>query len=191
MQTGYNRILAGVEAACREMGKRLYFQSIGDGAETRSRTAEERPPDALWSEALVDTFWIDCARTARPTCWLTSLSRTRVRPHLCKDRLRVGNSCGNGSLAWSGSSDFWISRVCRFGKVQSILEAAAGIRHRVRPPPGRLLSTMDLQPGIVAGYRRWMNCSKRCASKFPSRSERLRRAWGAREAEDCWAFGSG
>ena len=30
-----------------------------------------------------------------------------------------------------------------------------------------------------------------CASKFPSRSERLRRAWGAREAEDCWAFGSG
>src|SRR3954451_5984733 len=32
VQTGYNRILAGVESACREMGKRLYFQSIGDGA---------------------------------------------------------------------------------------------------------------------------------------------------------------
>ena len=46
--------------------------------ETRSRTAEERPPDALWSEALVDTFWIDCARMARLTCWLTSLSRTRA-----------------------------------------------------------------------------------------------------------------
>src|SRR5688572_19702096 len=31
VQTGYNRILAGVEAGCREAGRRLYFQSIGDG----------------------------------------------------------------------------------------------------------------------------------------------------------------
>jgi GntR family transcriptional regulator of arabinose operon len=154
VQTGYNRILAGVEAACRETGKRLYFQSIGDGARDTlespggapagcivvggvSRHVLDRLREDGTPYVLVDLLIKD-ASSDHISVRIDYASGTRA----AMDHLHSLNHRSFGFIGFAGSEKY----KAYWRQLQEY-----GIPYD--PRHVALLSTMDLQPGIVAGYQ--------------------------------------
>lgn len=154
VQTGYNRILAGVEAACREMGKRLYFQSIGDGARDTLENTGGAPAGCIvvggvgrhvldrlrehgTPYVLVDLLIKD-ASSDHISVRIDYASGTRA----AMDHLHGLNHRSFGFIGFAGSEKYkaYWRQLQEYGIAYDPRQVA-------------LLSTMDLQPGIVAGYQ--------------------------------------
>lgn len=154
VQTGYNRILAGVESACREVGKRLYFQSLGDGLRDTLESAGA-PPAGCIIVGGVGRHVLDRLRENHtPYVLVDFLIRDASPDHIAVridyasgtraalDYLHALNHRTFGFIGFAGSEKYkaywrWLQE------------------HDVPYDPRHvaLLSTMDLQPGIVAGYQ--------------------------------------
>jgi DNA-binding LacI/PurR family transcriptional regulator/DNA-binding transcriptional regulator YhcF (GntR family) len=154
VQTGYNRILAGVEAACRESGKRLYFQSIDDGGRDTFNLGGS-PPAGCIVVGGVGRHVLDRIReTGTPYVLVDLLIRNAGTDHIAvridyasgthaaMDYLNSLNHHSFGFIGFAGSE-----------KYKAYWRKLQEFKIPYDPRHVTLLSTLDLQPGIVAGYQ--------------------------------------
>ncbi|HYZ84530.1 MAG TPA: GntR family transcriptional regulator [Bryobacteraceae bacterium] len=154
VQTGYNRILAGVEAACREAGKRLYFQSIGDGARDTLESTGGVPEGCIVVGGVGRHVLDQLREQGTPYVLVDLLIKNASSDHIAvridyasgtraaMDYLHGLNHRSFGFIGFAGSEKYkaYWRQLQEYG-------IAYDPRHVA------LLSTMDLQPGIVAGYQ--------------------------------------
>jgi DNA-binding LacI/PurR family transcriptional regulator len=154
VQTGYNRILAGVESVCREAGYRLYFQSFGEGgANADADDAVSLPAGCVVvggiSRHVLDRF----RETSTPYVLVDLLMSEGPSDHLA---VRIDYASGTraamkhlydlghrtfGFIGFPGSE--------RYRTYWQLLQEY-GIPYD--PRHVEFLSGLELQPGMVAGF---------------------------------------
>ena len=153
VQTGYNRILAGVESVCREAGFRLYFQSFGEGANSATDDSLSLPSGCVVvggiSRHVLDRF----RETSTPYVLVDLLMNEDPSDHLA---VRIDYASGTraamkhlydlghrtfGFIGFPGSE--------RYRTYWQLLQEY-GIRYD--PRHVEFLSGLELQPGMLAGF---------------------------------------
>ena len=154
VQMGYNRILAGVEAECREAGLRLFFQSFADGADGSSvSTASTLPAGCVVvggvSRQVLDRF----RESSTPYVLVDLLMSGDTSDHLA---VRIDYAAGTraamthlhdlghrtfGFIGFPGSE--------RYRAYWQMLETF-GLQYD--PRHVEFLSGLELEPGMVAGF---------------------------------------
>jgi DNA-binding LacI/PurR family transcriptional regulator len=157
VQTGYDRILAGVESACRAAGVPLYFQSVPAGAESIEgdwRRGDSAPAGCVVAGGISRNV-LDWFRKASVPYVLVDLLVTEPDPsHLA---VRIDYAAGTcaamdhlhalghrriGFIGFAGSE--------RYKTYWKTLQ-----HHNLGYDPRHVsfLSPVDLQPGMYAGFR--------------------------------------
>lgn len=154
VQTGYNRILAGVEAACREVGKRLYFQSIGE----RPRDTFEEigpPPSGYVVVGGVGRYILDRLRASgTPYVLVDLLIDDASIDHIAvRIDYAAGTRAAMDHLYALGHRSFGFIGFAGSEKYKAYWKTLQDYGVAYDPRHVALLSTLDLQPGIVAGYQ--------------------------------------
>jgi DNA-binding LacI/PurR family transcriptional regulator len=154
VQTGYNRILAGVESVCREAGFRLYFQSFGEGGANSAADDALSLPSGCVVVGEISRHVLDRFReTSTPYVLVDLLMNEDPSDHLA---VRIDYASGTraalrhlyelghrtfGFIGFPGSE--------RYRTYWQMLQEY-GIRYD--PRHVEFLSGLELQPGMVAGF---------------------------------------
>ena len=149
VQTGYNRILAGVEAVCREAGFRLYLESFEEG---RSQT-DSLPAGCVVvggiSRHVLDGF----RETSTPYVLVDLLMAEDPSDHLA---VRIDYASGTRAamdyLHGLGHREFGFIGFPNSDRYRTYWQALRSYGIPYDPRHVEFLSGLELQPGMVAGF---------------------------------------
>jgi DNA-binding LacI/PurR family transcriptional regulator/DNA-binding transcriptional regulator YhcF (GntR family) len=153
VQTGYNRILTGVETACREAGMRLYFQPVGEG--TRDTSLVGEPPAGCIVVGGVGRHVLDHFReTATPYVLVDLLISDSSSSHLSvRIDYAAGTRVAMDHLYNMGHRTFGFIGFAGSEKYKAYWKALQAYGIPYDPRHVVFVSTLNLQPGIAAGYQ--------------------------------------
>ena len=154
VQTGYNRILSGVEAACRDAGTRLFFQSVSDSLGShwdRSNT----PPAGCIVVGGVGRHVLDSFRESGIPYVLVDLLITEDSSDQVAVRIDYasGTRAAMDHLYSLGHRTFGFIGFAGSEKYKAYWRTLQDYKLPYQPQHVEFLSTLDLQPGMVAGYQ--------------------------------------
>lgn len=159
VQTGYNRILGGVEAACRAAGLRLHFQSVGESLNGLSLQASRESGGMLPSGSIVvggvGRHVLDWFRENHIPYVLVDLLITEdTADHIA---VRIDYTTGTGAamnhLYQLGHRTFGFVGFAGSEKYKAYWRTLREYGLPYDPRHVEFLSALDLQPGILAGYQ--------------------------------------
>ncbi|MGH9629861.1 MAG: GntR family transcriptional regulator, partial [Bryobacteraceae bacterium] len=154
VQTGYNRILSGVEAACRDAGLRLFFQSVGEGIGPTWETGGALPAGCLvvggvgrhvldrFRESGIPYVLVDLLITEDSADHVAVRIDYATGTRAAMDHLYALNHRTFGFIGFAGSE-----------KYKAYWKTLQDYGLPYDPRHVEFLSALDLQPGMVAGYR--------------------------------------
>ncbi|HUQ94579.1 MAG TPA: GntR family transcriptional regulator [Bryobacteraceae bacterium] len=153
VQTGYNRILAGVEAECRRAGLRLYFQSFGDASGSKADSIATLPSGCVVvggiSRHVLDSF----RENAIPYVLVDLLIAEDNADHLA---VRIDYAAGTRAamthLHGLGHRSFGFVGFPGSERYRAYWQKLEEYGIPYDPRQVEFLSGLDLQPGMVAGF---------------------------------------
>lgn len=154
VQMGYNRILSGVEAACREAGLRLYFRSFGDGSLRSGEAEGEQPPTGCIVVGGVPRRVLDrFTETSTPYVLVDLLMNQESENHpVVRIDYAAGTRAAMNHLYDLGHRSFGFigfpgsERYRAYWQTLRTYDLPYDARHV------EFLSGLELQPGMVAGF---------------------------------------
>jgi len=151
VQTGYNRILAGVESVCREAGFRLYLESFGEG---RSKLDEGSLPAGCVVVGGISRHVLDRFReTSTPYVLVDLLMAEDPSDHLA---VRIDYASGTRAamdyLHSLGHREFGFIGFPNSERYRTYWQALREYGIAYDPRHVEFLSGLELQPGMVAGF---------------------------------------